>query len=90
MKHIHYLYIGALAFLIACSSEERITTTNGNDRSSDAIELSAGIVEGNAKATTRTGAEDNHTFPGHQIFSDEELLCGGFCNVPDGLDRQAA
>lgn len=60
MKHIHYLYIGALAFLIACSSEERITTTNGNDRSSDAIELSAGIVEGNARATTRAVAEANH------------------------------
>ena len=74
MKHIHYLYIGALAFLIACSSEERITTTNGNDRSSDAIELSAGIVEGNAKATTRTGAEDNHTTPGHQTFSDNTKI----------------
>ena len=69
MKHIHYLYIGALAFLIACSSEERMTTTNGNDRSSDAIELSAGIVEGNAKATTRAGAEDNHDTPGHHTFT---------------------
>lgn len=74
MKHIHYLYIGALAFLIACSSEERITTTNGNDRSSDAIELSAGIVEGNAKATTRAGAEDNHDTPGHQTFSDDTKI----------------
>jgi len=74
MKHIHYLYIGALAFLIACNSEERITTANGNDRSSDAIELSAGIVEGNAKATTRAGAEDNHDFPGHQIFSDDTKI----------------
>lgn len=74
MKHIHYLYIGALALLIACSSEERITTTNGNDRSSDAIELSAGIVEGNARATTRTGAEDNHDTPGHQAFSDNTKI----------------
>lgn len=74
MKHIHYLYIGALALLIACSSEERITTTNGNDRSSDAIELSAGIVEGNAKATTRAGAEDNHTTPGHQTFSNDTKI----------------
>lgn len=68
MKHIHYLYIGALAFLIACSSEERITTTNGNDRSSDAIELSAGIVEGNARATTRAVAEANHAK--HLPFTD--------------------
>ena len=68
MKHIHYLYIGALAFLIACNSEERITTTNGNDRSSDAIELSAGIVEGNAKATTRAVAEANHA--NHHTFSE--------------------
>ena len=74
MKHIHYLYIGALAFLIACSSEERITTTNGNDRSSDAIELSAGIVEGNARATTRAGAEENHDYPGHQTFSDNTKI----------------
>ena len=74
MKHIHYLYIGALALLIACSSEERMTTTNGNDRSSDAIELSAGIVEGNAKATTRAGAEDNHTTPGHQTFSNDTKI----------------
>lgn len=72
MKHIHYLYIGALAFLIACSSEERITTTNGNDRSSDAIELSAGIVEGNAKATTRAVAEANHA--NHQTFSDDTKI----------------
>lgn len=74
MKHIHYLYIGALALLIACSSEERMTTTNGNDRSSDAIELSAGIVEGNAKATTRAGAEDNHTTHGHQTFSNDTKI----------------
>ena len=51
-----------------------MTTTNGNDRSSDAIELSAGIVEGNAKATTRAGAEDNHDTPGHQTFSDNTKI----------------
>ena len=53
MKHIHYLYIGAFAFLIACSSEERITT-DSNEKSSGPIELSAGIIEGSSKATTRT------------------------------------
>ena len=53
MKHIHYLYIGALAFLIACSSEERITT-DSNEKPSGPIVLSAGIVEGSSKATTRT------------------------------------
>lgn len=53
MKHIHYIYIGALAFLIACSSEERITT-DSNEKSSGPIELSAGIIEGSSKATTRT------------------------------------
>lgn len=52
MKHIHY-YIGALAFLIACSSEERITT-DSNEKPSGPIVLSAGIVEGSSKATTRT------------------------------------
>ena len=53
MKHIHYIYIGALAFLIACSSEERITT-DSNEKPSCPIVLSAGIVEGSSKATTRT------------------------------------
>lgn len=53
MKHIHYIYIGALAFLIACSSEERITT-DSNEKPSGPIVLSAGIVEGSSKATTRT------------------------------------
>lgn len=53
MKHIHYIYIGAFAFLIACSSEERITT-DSNEKPSGPIELSAGIVEGSSKATTRT------------------------------------
>ncbi len=68
MKHIHYLYIAALAFLVACSSEERITTDSNEDPSGP-IELSAGIAEGNSKATTRTGAEDHHTTPGHQTFT---------------------
>lgn len=58
MKHIHYLYIGAFAFLIACSSEERITT-NSNEELRKPIELSAGIVEGSSKATTRT-VDGNH------------------------------
>lgn len=59
MKYIHYLYIGALAFLAACSSEERITVTP--DVPDDGtIRLSAGIVEGGSAATTRAGAEDNH------------------------------
>ena len=70
MKHIPYLYIGAFTFLIACSSEERITTTDSNEEPSGPIELSAGIAEGNSKATTRTGAEDHHTTPGHQTFTD--------------------
>ena len=54
MKHIHYLYIGALAFLIACNSEERIVTTDSNEEPSVPIELSAGLVEGGSKAITRT------------------------------------
>ena len=70
MKYIPYLYIGAFTFLIACSSEERITTTDSNEEPSGPIELSAGIAEGNSKATTRTGAEDHHTTPGRQTFTD--------------------
>lgn len=59
MKYIHYLYIGALAFLTACSGEERATMAP--DVPDDgAIRLSAGIVEGGSAATTRAGAEDNH------------------------------
>jgi len=57
MKHKHYLYIASLAFLIACSSEERIQTT---DHTSDPIELSAGIVENSSNATTRGDFEDTH------------------------------
>ena len=71
MKHIHYLYIGALAFLIACSSEERITTDSNEDPSGP-IELSAGIVEGSTKATTRSGAEDNHA--NHQALTSDTKL----------------
>ena len=69
MKYIPYLYIGAFTFLIACSCEERITTTDSNEEPSGPIELSAGIAEGNSKATTRTGAEDHHTTPGHHTFT---------------------
>ena len=71
MKHIHYLYIGALAFLIACNSEERITTDSNEDPSGP-IELSAGIVEGSTKATTRSGAEDNHA--NHQALTSDTKL----------------
>ena len=53
MKHIHYLYIASLAFLIACSSEERITT-DSNEKAKEPIKLSAGIVDGSSKATTKT------------------------------------
>lgn len=60
MKHIHYIYIGAFAFLIACSSEERITT-DSNEKPSGPIVLSAGIVEGSSKATTRT-VDGNHAY----------------------------
>ena len=74
MKHIPYLYIGAFTFLIACSSEERITTTDSNEEPSGPIELSAGIAEGNSKATTRTGAEDHHTTPGHQTFTSDTKI----------------
>lgn len=56
MKHIHYIYIGALAFLIACSSEESITT-DSNEKAKEPIKLSAGIVDGSSKATTRTEPE---------------------------------
>lgn len=71
MKHIHYIYIGALAFLIACSSEERITT-DSNEKLSGPIKLSAGIVEGSTKATTRSGAEDNHA--NHQALTSDTKL----------------
>ena len=71
MKHIHYLYIAALTFLIACSSEERITTDSNEDPSGP-IKLSAGIVEGNTKATTRSGAEDNHA--NHQALTSDTKL----------------
>lgn len=71
MKHIHYIYIGALAFLIACSSEERITTDSNEDPSGP-IKLSAGIVEGGTKATTRSGAEDNHAK--HQVLTSDTKL----------------
>jgi len=57
MKYIHYLYIGAFTFLIACSSEERITTTDSNEEPSGPIELSAGIAESSQKAATRTDEE---------------------------------
>ena len=60
MKHIHYLYIAAFTFLIACSSEERITTTDSNEKPSGPIELSAGIVENSSNATTRGDFEDTH------------------------------
>ena len=72
MKYIHYLYIGAFTFLIACSSEERITTTDSNEEPSGPIELSAGIAEGNSKATTRTGAEDNHA--SHQALTSDTKI----------------
>ena len=71
MKHIHYLYIAALTFLIACSSEERITTDSNEDPSGP-IKLSAGIVEGNTKAATRSGAEDNHA--NHQALTSDTKL----------------
>ena len=71
MKYKHYLYIVALAFLIACSSEERITTDSNKDPSGP-IELSAGIVEGSTKATTRSGAEDNHA--NHQALTSDTKL----------------
>ena len=71
MKHIHYLYIAALTFLIACSSEERITTDSNEDPSGP-IELSADIVEGSTKATTRSGAEDNHA--NHQALTSDTKL----------------
>ena len=71
MKYKHYLYIVALAFLIACSSEERITTDSNEDPSGP-IELSAGIVEGSTKATTRSGAEDNHA--NHQALTSDTKL----------------
>lgn len=72
MKYIPYIYIGAFTFLIACSSEERITTTDSNEEPSGPIELSAGIAEGNSKATTRTGAEDNHA--SHQALTSDTKI----------------
>ena len=81
MKHIHYLYIAAFTFLIACSSEERITTDSNEDPSGP-IELSAGIVEGNTKATTRTD-------PSYQALNANTKLALQVCGTWTGHDPEA-
>ena len=81
MKHIHYLYIAALTFLIACSSEERITTDSNEDPSGP-IKLSAGIVEGNTKATTRTD-------PSYQALNANTKLVLQVCGTWTGHDPEA-
>ena len=81
MKHIHYLYIAALTFLIACSSEERITTDSNEDPSGP-IKLSAGIVEGNTKATTRTD-------PSYQALNANTKLALQVCGTWTGHDPEA-
>ena len=81
MKHIHYLYIAALTFLIACSSEERITTDSNEDPSGP-IKLSAGIVDGNTKATTRTD-------PSYQALNANTKLALQVCGTWTGHDPEA-
>ena len=72
MKYTHYLYIASLAFLIACSSEEQVTTIPDINIEPDngEIMLSAGI--GSQKTATRAGAEDNHAR--HQNFTNGTKL----------------
>lgn len=72
MKYTHYLYIVSLVFLIACSSEEQVTTNADINKEPDngEIMLSAGI--GSQKAATRAGAEDHHA--SHQNFTNGTKL----------------
>ena len=72
MKYTHYLNIVSLAFLIACSSEEQVTTIPDINIEPDngEIMLSAGI--GSQKTATRAGAEDNHAR--HQNFTNGTKL----------------
>ncbi len=68
MKHIHYLYIAALVFFVACSSEEQTLTTENNVEKDDGIvKLSAGIAEGEQRAKTR--AEDEARHATHLAFT---------------------
>jgi hypothetical protein len=61
MKYIHYLYIGAFTFLIACSSEEStLYTDTKNDVDSGIVELSAGIADGSQRAATRDEDASRH------------------------------
>lgn len=62
MKYTHYLYIVSLVFLIACSSEEQVTTNADINKEPDngEIMLSAGI--GSQKAATRTFTDDHQAF----------------------------
>lgn len=62
MKYTHYLYIVSLVFLIACSSEEQVTTNADINKEPDngEILLSAGI--GSQKAATRTFTDDHQAF----------------------------
>ncbi len=68
MKHIHYLYIVALAFFVACSSEEQTLSTDNNVEIDDGtVKLSAGIAEGGQSAKTR--AEDEARHATHLAFT---------------------
>jgi len=61
MKYIHYLYIVAFAFLVACSSEEQTLSTDNNVEIDDGtVKLSAGIAEGGQSAKTRAEGEARH------------------------------
>ncbi len=74
MKFTPYLYIVPLALLAACSSEEQINVAPDAGKGNGAIELSAGIVEGEQSAVTRAGAEDHHTTPGHLNLTKDTKL----------------
>lgn len=68
MKYIHYLYIVAFAFLVACSSEEQTLSTDNNVEMDDGtVKLSAGIAEGGQSAKTRV--EDDARHATHLAFT---------------------
>lgn len=61
MKHIHYLYIAALVFIVACSSEEQTLATDNNMEIDDGtVKLSAGITERGQREKTRAEDEGRH------------------------------
>lgn len=62
MKYTHYLYIASLAFLIACSSEEQVTTNADINKEPDNGEIMLSADIGSQKAATRTFTDDHQAF----------------------------